>query len=469
MQKEKNILDKYNSYFFVGIGGIGMSGLAKILLKEGKQVSGSDIIQNNITRDLEKLGAKVYLGHDAKNIEDSEAVIISAAIKDNPEIGETKKKKLPIYRRSELLGALMASKKGIAISGTHGKTTTSTMISMILEKAGFDPTIVVGGEVKNIGVNAKHGKGEYFVAEACEYERSLLDIHPYISIITNIEADHLDTYKDLDDIIETFKKFVSQTDEKGFLVVSADDFNISKVTENYEGEVITFGISDESAIWKARNIAIKEGITFFSVYKREQRIGDFSLKIPGAHNILNALAAIALASKLEIKLGITKEVLSEFEGVNRRFQIKGVENNITVIDDYGHHPTEVKATLEGLRSIYPDRSRKVWCVFQPHQYSRTKFLLNDFARSFTETDTVIIPDIYAVRDTEEDIKSVNSEVLVDEINKLQKKAIYLKTFEEIVDFLSNNVKSDDIIITIGAGPVYKVGEMFLEKIKQDAS
>lgn len=461
--KDKQILN-HNKFFFIGIGGIGMSGLAKILLKEGKQVSGSDIVQNGITKDLEKLGAKVHLGHDAKNIEDSEVVIISAAIKGNPEVDEAKKKKVPVYRRSELLGALMAEKKGIAIAGTHGKTTTSTMVSMILEKAELDPMIVVGGEVKNTGVNAKHGEGQYFIAEACEYERSFLDLHPYASVITNIEADHLDTYKDLSDIVETFKKFVAQTDKDGFLVVSADDFNISKVIEDYEGEIITFGISDENAIWKARNIAVKERVTSFSVYKREQKIGDFSLKIPGAHNILNALAAIALASRLEIKLGVTKEVLAEFEGVNRRFQIKGNEKGITVIDDYGHHPTEVKATLEGLRSIYPDRSRKVWCIFQPHQYSRTKFLLEDFAHSFTEADTVIIPDIYAVRDTKKDIEEVNSETLVDEINKVENKALYIATFEEITDFLTENVKENDIVITIGAGPVYKVGEMFLKNL-----
>ena len=462
--KDKQILDHKN-FFFIGIGGIGMSGIAKILLKEGKQVSGSDIVQNGITKDLEKLGAKVHLGHDAKNIGEAEAIIVSAAIKGNPEVDEAKKKKIPIYRRSELLGALMAKKRGIAVAGTHGKTTTATMISMILESAGLDPTIVVGGEVKNAGVNAKHGKGEYFIAEACEYERSFLDIHPYAAIITNVEADHLDTYKNLSDIVDTFKKFVSQADKDGFLIVSADDFNISKVIENFEGEEITFGISDENAIWKAKNITVKEGITYFSVYKREQKIGDFSLKIPGAHNILNALAAIALASKLEIKLGVTREVLGEFEGVNRRFQVKGNKNNIMVIDDYGHHPTEVKATLEGLRSIYPDRSRKVWCIFQPHQYSRTKFLLEDFAHSFTEADTVIIPDIYAVRDSKKDIAGVSSEILVKEINKIQNQAVYLATFEEVTDFLKENVKSSDIVITIGAGPVYKVGEMFLNQLR----
>lgn len=453
----------YKHYFLVGIGGIGMSGLAKILIKKGFKVSGSDIVKNSITKELEKSGANIYYKHDASNIIDSDVLIFSAAIGNNPEIIEAKKKKIPVFRRSELLGAILNEKKGIAVAGTHGKTTTSTLVSLILENGGYDPTIVVGGEVKNIGGNAKYGDGEFTVAEACEYEKSFLDLRPYASIITNIEEDHLDTYKNLEDILDTFKKFISQTDKAGFIVIPEDDMNVKKVIRNYEGEVITFGTT-EGSNWRAKNIRINKLLTCFDLYKNSNKVGEISLKVPGMHNVQNALAAIALTTKLEVKFGDIKKTIEDFEGARRRFQIKGEKKGIIVIDDYAHHPTEVKTTLAGLRSIYPDKSKTVWCVFQPHQHSRTKLMLKDFASSFDEADEVIIPDIYAVAGREEDSKEINSKDLVDEINKNSKKARYVATFDEVVDYLKKNVKNNDIVITIGAGPVHKVGEKLLEKL-----
>ena len=453
-------------FYFVGIGGIGMSGLAKILKKMGKDVSGSDITGSNITKELEKIGTRIYIGHNASNIGDPDAVVISSAIKNNPEVEEAKKRKIPVVKRSELLGFLMDEKKGIAVAGTHGKTTTATLISLILEEAGLDPTIAIGGEVKNIGGNAKFGKGEYFVAETCEYERGLLDIRPYAAIITNIEEEHLDTYKDLNDIVATFKKFISQINNDGFAVVSGDDFNIPKILKDFNIETITYGIKDTSSMWQAREIRVEEGLTNFTAYKNNQKITEFSLKIPGSHNISNAMGAIALTSRLGVKIGVIKKALNNFSGVRRRFEIKGKNRGIIVIDDYGHHPTEIKATLNGLRSIYQDNSRKVWCVFQPHQHSRTRFLLQEFARSFDDADRVMIPDIYAVRDSEKDIKSVSGKDLANKINKIKKdKAVYLPTFEEIVAHLKNNVKNGDIVLTIGAGPVYKIGEILLKILK----
>ena len=452
---------KGKNIYFLGIGGIGMSGLAQILINRGYSVSGSDMVENGITKDLSGKGAKIYIGHDTKNIENAEVLVETAAIReDNPEYLAAKQKGVPILKRSELLGMLMSEKKGIAVAGTHGKTTTSSMLALVLEKAGLDPTIVIGGEVKNIGGNAKDGKGEFLVAESCEYEKGLLDLHPFAAIITNIEEDHLDTYDGIEDILDTFARFVGQVSKEGFLVISADSVNTIQASEKYKGKLINYGLNGGELDFSARNVRAENGKTKFEVFAAGKSLGEFVLVVPGAHNVSNALAVVAVAVKLKIDLDIVKRVFSEFSGAKRRFEIKGHKNGIMVIDDYGHHPTEVKATLAGLRSYFPDQ--KVWCVFQPHQYSRTKFLLSDFAKSFSDANKVIIPDIYAVRDTDEDKKSVSSQILVDEINKVTKNAKYIADFESVTSFLKDNVKSGEVIITIGAGPVFMIGEEFLK-------
>lgn len=452
---------KNKKIHFLGIGGIGMSGLARILLDRGYDVSGSDMAENGIIEELRRKGAKIQIGHDPKNIDGVDVMVKTAAIReDNLEYLAAKEKSLLIIKRSELLGMLMSEKKGIAVAGTHGKTTTSSMLFLILEKAGLDPTVVIGGEVKNIGGNAKDGKGKYFVAEACEYEKGLLDLYPYAAIITNIEEDHLDTFNGIEDILDTFSRFVGQISGKGFLVISADSANTVQAAKKFKGDLITYGIDSGKLDFSVKDIHAKNGKTEFTVFAGDKRLGAFNLIIPGVHNISNALAAIAVATKLGIELDIIKKALSEFRGAKRRFEIKGNKKNILVIDDYAHHPTEIKATLSGLRSYYP--KKRVWAIFQPHQYSRTKFLLSDFAGSFSEVDEVIIPDIYAVRDSEEDKKNVNSQVLVDEVNKVSKNATYIAGFKEIADYLKKNTRPGDIIITIGAGPVYQVGEAFLK-------
>lgn len=435
-----------------------MSGLAKILLGRGFSVSGSDIALSNITKDLEDMGADIYSEQIASNLAGVDVFVMSAAIKsDNPEYVEAKKKKIEIMRRSELLGLLMKEKRGIAIAGTHGKTTTSTMLGLVLEHAGLDPAMAIGGEVRNIGGNAKDGNGDLFVAEACEYDRSFLDLFPYAAIITNIEEDHLDTYGDMDGILKGFGQFLTQVDPMGFIVLSAEDRNIAKISKEYPGRVVDYGL--EEGQFRAQNIRICDRHTEFVVTEDGKKRGTLTLIVPGAHNILNALAVTATALNLGVKFAEIKKSLAEFTGAKRRFEIKGEKNGVLVIDDYAHHPTEIQATLEGLKSYYPES--KIWCVFQAHQYSRTRFLLPDFAKSFKVADEVVIAEIYAARDTEADKQAVNCEILAAEVNKVSHNAICIPEFGDIVVHLRENVKKDDIVITIGAGPVYKVGEMFL--------
>jgi UDP-N-acetylmuramate--alanine ligase len=453
-------LSKDQKIHFVGIGGIGMSGLAHILLSRGFRVSGSDAQENEITAKLATEGAEIHIGHAAENVTGADIVVVTAAVKGkNPELAEAKKKKIKVLRRSQLLGALMAEKKGIAVAGTHGKTTTSTMLSLVFEDAGLEPTMIIGGEVKNIGGNAKDGAGEYVVAEACEYERSFLDLHPFGAIITNIEEDHLDCYDGLKDIMATFEKFITQIDKKGFLAISADDANNLKVSKKYQGKIITYTINGVKADFTAKNIHVEDGVTYFEVWQGAESLGNFSLRVPGAHNVANALAVIAVANEAGVYPDQIKYTLSEFTGTKRRFEIKGEKDGVLVIDDYAHHPTEIQATLAGLANFYPDR--KSWVVFQAHQYSRTYHLLSDFAKSFHQASHVIIPEIYEARDTEADKKSVNCQVLADAINRVSKNATCIPEFPQVVEYLKKNAKKGDIIITIGAGPVYQVGEEFL--------
>jgi UDP-N-acetylmuramate--alanine ligase len=453
-------LSKDQKIHFVGIGGIGMSGLAHILLSRGFRVSGSDAQENEITAKLATEGAEIHIGHAAENVTGADIVVVTAAVKGkNPELAEAKKKKIKVLRRSQLLGILMAEKKGIAVAGTHGKTTTSTMLSLVFEDAGLEPTMIIGGEVKNIGGNAKDGAGEYVVAEACEYERSFLDLHPFGAIITNIEEDHLDCYDGLKDIMATFEKFISQIDKKGFLAISADDANNLKVSKKYQGKIITYTINGVKADFTAKNIHVEDGVTYFEVWQGAESLGNFSLRVPGAHNVANALAVIAVANEAGVYPDQIKYTLSEFTGTKRRFEIKGEKDGVLVIDDYAHHPTEIQATLAGLANFYPDR--KSWVVFQAHQYSRTYHLLSDFAKSFHQASHVIIPEIYEARDTEADKKSVNCQVLADAINRVSKNATCIPEFPQVVEYLKKNAKKGDIIITIGAGPVYQVGEEFL--------
>ncbi|RJO59971.1 UDP-N-acetylmuramate--L-alanine ligase [candidate division WS5 bacterium] len=449
------------NYHFIGIGGVGMSALAQILASRGKNVSGSDLVENQITKNLQKQGVRVYLGHSEKNIsKDIERAVITAAITDkNPEVKGAKKLGIPIITRGELLGELMSEKVGIAITGTHGKTTTSSLISHIFEDARLDPTIVVGGEVRNIGSHAKDGKGKYFIAETCEYKRFFKDIHPDIAVITNIEEDHLDYYKDLEDIKSAFADFTGNVKDGGTLIACFDDENVREVADSFSGRVVSYGIANGGLNYRASDFMIEEGRQRFNVYKNGSDLGVFEIQIPGIHSILNATSCVAAALECGIKIGTIRDSIASFTGAGRRMEEKGEKGGITVIDDYAHHPTEIQATLRAIKSFYP--KRKVWCVFQPHQHSRTRMLLNNFVDALTEADEVIIPTIYPVRDTKEDIASVSGEDLSKLLAKKNKASHYIPEFKDVARYLKENAKENDIIVTMGAGPVNEVGEMYL--------
>lgn len=443
-------------YFFIGIGGIGMSGLAKVLLEQGNIIFGSDPASNKQTLELESLGAKIYHQHDKDNIsKDVDFVIVTSAVKnDNPEIARALELNIPIISRSKLLNEIITTNhKAIAITGTHGKTTTSSMLASILETAKLDPTAVIGAEVHTISGNAKSGKGDYAVAEVCEYQRAFLDIYPYGAIITNVEEDHLDCYKDLSEIITAFAEFTSHIDNKGFLVVYGEDKNIEKVIKDFKGEIIRYGVGQQNDAY-INHLAINDHKTTFSVEYEGLSIDGFELQIPGIHNVLNALATTVVALKVGVSPEVIKECLRNFRGADRRFQILGEKDKILYVDDYAHHPTEIQATLKGAKNFYLDK--RIIAVFQPHQHSRTKFLLDDFSKSFENADIVLIPEIYAVRDSEQDKKSVSSKDLVDLINKKSQKAKFFANFEETENYLRKITKAGDLVISIGAGPVNNI-------------
>jgi UDP-N-acetylmuramate--alanine ligase len=457
--------------YFIGIGGIGMSSLAFIMKDMGFRVSGSDMAESAITKKLQANGIKVFIGQKKKNIsKDINVMVVSSAIsKNNPELEKALEYGIPIAKRSFVLGQMMKRKRGVAIAGTHGKTTTTTMISLILKNAKMNPTAMIGGEVKNIGGNFLSGSGEYFIAEACEYDRSFLDLYPEVAIITNIEADHLDCYKDIDDIKNTFKKFVKHIPESGLLIISADDNNCLEVAKEAKCKVVGFGFGSKNRMqgenldqyWEVEEVQQKEGETVFSLSNGKD-LGSFSLHIPGKHNIANACAAIILSDHLKIDMGVVRSFLSEFSGTNRRFQIKGEKNGIVVIDDYSHHPTEIKYALEGAKKFF--KTKKILAIFEPHQYSRTHLLKKEFGYSFGNADLVIIPGIYESRDSDEDKKRVSAEDVVDEIKSNGTQALHIDGYDKVVEYMDKNLKKGEwVVLTIGAGSVYKIGEEYLKK------
>lgn len=451
------IKDKNKKVHFVGIGGISMSGLAEILLNNGYKVSGSDRDSSELTEHLKKKGAEIYIGHHEHNIKNVDLLVYTAAIsEDNPELVKAKELNIPMMDRAEFLGNVMKGHKyNIAISGTHGKTTTTSMFSHITLDANLDPTILVGGNLDVINGNVRVGNSQFFITEACEYKASFLRFYPFIGIILNIEADHLDFYKDIEEIEDAFIKFANLIPKEGFLVVNADDERCLSVAEKASCNIITFGIKNGHV--RAKNIVFTNGCGTFEVYNKEDFILKISLKVPGEHNILNSLASISAALALKIDPRCIQDGLESFCGTHRRFEIKGKTQGVTVIDDYAHHPTEIKAALNAAKKFPHNR---IFCVFQPHTYSRTISLFDDFADSFFQADILILADIYAAR--EKDTGIVSSDALG---NKIREKGVDCKNFhdlKEIALYLKNQLKEGDILITIGAGDVYKVGEMYLD-------
>ncbi len=446
---------------FIGIGGISMSGLAEILLEEGFTISGSDAKQSALTDSLAKKGATIYIGQKASNLSIRPALVVyTAAIReDNEEFKPAVDACIPMLSRAELLGQIMDNyEKSIAVAGTHGKTTTTSMISQILLVAKADPTISVGGILEAIGGNIRVGGSEVFITEACEYTNSFLHFHPKYSIITSVEAEHLDFFKDIDDIRRSFHEFAGNTAHDGVLIINGQIAALDQITNNLSCSVTTYGLCENDDFY-AKNITYNDHAcgTYTLMHKTED-LGTVSLSVPGKHNVSNSLAAIALCLNLGLPLDVIKKGLLQFGGTKRRFEYKGTKNGITVIDDYAHHPTEVAATLTAARN-YPHG--RIICVFQPHTYSRTKAFLSDFARVLSMADIVVLADIYAAR--EKNTIGISSKDLLAELQKNGQESYYFPSFDEIEKFLSEKCINNDLLITMGAGDVYLIGEHLLQQ------
>lgn len=447
------------SVYFVGIGGISMSGLAEILLDAGFQVSGSDWKSSPLTQALENKGIHISYGENADHIPANIdcAVLTSAVREDNVEFVAIRERNIPYMFRAELLGQLMKNyTTPIAISGTHGKTTTTSMVSEILLQAGTDPTLSIGGMLKSIGGNIRIGKSDYFVTEACEYTNSFLSFYPKVAVILNIDEDHLDFFKDLDDIRNSFRLFAQNLPADGTLIINGDIENYEGIIEGLPCKVITFGRSKACDYYVSNIQYDSKGGTGFRL-NTPSGMHELKLQVPGEHNILNATAAFILADVLQLDLDVVAKALYSFHGTDRRFEYKGTVGGVTIIDDYAHHPTEITATLLGSVN-YPHDT--LWCIFQPHTYSRTKALLDDFAKALAISDKIVLADIYAAR--EKDTLGISSVDLQKAIQKLGKECFYFPTFEEIEKFLLENCIPGDVLITMGAGDVHKIGENLLK-------
>ena len=448
----KDLLIAKEKVHYIGIGGVGMSALADILLSKGCKVSGSDLRLNKMTRRLQAKGAQIFQGHRDENIEGKDLVVYSSCIKqDNPEIIEAHKRNITVMHRASMLRILMDEKCAVAIAGTHGKTTTTSLIAIMLKLGGLDPSFAIGADVDALGGNAYLGKGKYFVAEADESDGSLLELNPYYSVITNIDREHLDHYRDLDHIVRTFEKFAGKTNKDGALFICAEDENIRKPLKNYKGRLITYGFkSDVHA--KAFNIRFRAVQSVFECMYKGESLGEFTLNIPGAHNILHPLAAICIGMEVGIDADSIKNALASFTGANRRFQIKNSRSGIMIVDDYAHHPTEIKATLEAARAW----EKRVVGVFQPHRYSRTKFLKKEFGRCFAFADHVVITDIYAANETP--LEGIEAKAIYEEVKQSGHKSVCFQPREKVKDYLLETVKDGDMLMMLGAGDIGSLAE-----------
>ena len=451
--------NKPQSVYFMGIGGISMSGLAEILMDEGFTVSGSDAHSSELTKHLEAKGALVYYGQKAENIKDGiDVVVFTAAIhEDNPEFIEVKRRGIPLLTRAEFLGQMMKNyKNAIAISGTHGKTTTTSMVTDIFLAAENNPTISVGGILSSIGGNIRVGGPDYFVTEACEYTNSFLSFYPTMAVILNIEADHLDFFKDIDDIRQSFCRFAEKIPAEGTVIINSTICNYTDIVKNVRGKIVTVGKSKDSD-YSADDITYDEfARPTFDLYIKGVKSDRVTLSVEGEHNVFNALAAIAVAAESGIALDTIKKGLLKYTGTNRRFEKKGVLKGITIIDDYAHHPQEIEATLKTARN-YPHK--RIWCIFQPHTYTRTKSLLPQFAEALSLADCVVLAEIYAARET--DTLGVSSGDIASILEEKGNAVWYLPTFDEIENFILENCTQGDLLITMGAGDVVKIGEALL--------
>ena len=458
-------LTKYHNIHCIGVGGIGVSALAAIFLARGYSVSGSDMKESSITDHLREMGVKVYIGHRKENVEGADLIVYSAAIAEsNPEIVRAREKGIPLASRAEVLGTLMSEfRNSIAISGTHGKTTTTSMISLILENQGLSPTILVGGELSEIGGNVKVGSGDYFVTEACEYRDSFLELRPKIGIILNIDSDHLDYFKDIEHIVHSFEAFANYVPSDGKIIAYDANPFVSEVIKG-RPNVLTYGYNMNST-YHISDVRFNSGMPSFHINYNGTDLGGISLRIPGEHNILNSAAAFVCCHQLGCDIPRIIETLESFTGIQRRFDVRGtIGDHIKLVDDYAHHPTEIKATLSAASEI---PHNKLWCIFQPHTYTRTLALFDGFCDAFLEADHLIMTDIYAAR--EKDIYDISSEKLIQAIldRHPEEKAEYIKGFSDIADKVLREAEPGDLVITMGAGDVYKIGDMIIERDKEN--
>ena len=454
-------LKKYHIHF-VGIGGIGMSGIAELLLNLGYKVSGSDLKASDITERLQTLGGTIFEGHQADQISGADVIVTSSAVRnDNPEVLAAEHASIPVIPRAEMLAELMRLKYSVAIAGAHGKTTTTSIVASVLARGGLDPTIVIGGKLKSIGSNAVLGQGDFIVAEADESDGSFLKFSPTIAVVTNIDREHLDFYTDLDAIKSVFLNFIDRIPFYGLAILCLDNEPIQALIPKIKKRYTTYGMNTQ-ADFQIRDVEFAKRQSRFTVINRGQKLGRITLNLPGLHNVYNATASIAVGIELDVPFAAIKGALETLEGVQRRLEIKGEVGGITVVDDYGHHPTEIKTTLDALQECWPDKRKVV--VFQPHRYSRTQALFDDFTRAFYQSDVLLVLPIYAA--SEQAIEGVTGQLLCEGIQAHGHKEVFFAAeMKDAVTHLKKNLKSGDILLTLGAGDVWKVGEQVLKELK----
>jgi len=457
-------LKKYHIHF-VGIGGIGMSGIAELLINLGYKVSGSDNAPSDITRRLQRLGGTIFEGHSEKQIDGADVVVTSSAIGfENPEVVAAGQASIPVIPRAEMLAELMRLKYSVAIAGAHGKTSTTSIIASVLDKGGLDPTVVIGGKLKSIDTNALLGQGDFIVAEADESDGSFLKFSPTIAVVTNIDREHLDFYPDLTAIKEAFLSFIDRIPFYGLAVLCLDNESIQDLLPKIKKRFTTYGMSTQ-ADFQARDVVFEGQKTRFSLYHFGEKLGEIALNLPGVHNVLNAMASVAVGHELNIPFGVIKNALETLEGVQRRMEIKGETRAITVVDDYGHHPTEIKITLNTIRGSWPDK--RIVVVFQPHRYTRTQALYDDFTRSFYQSDMLVILPIYPAG--EKRIEGIDSDRLSKGIRAHgHKEVIYMEDFKSTFLYLKETLKAGDILLTLGAGDVWKIGEEIISELESES-
>ncbi|MFF2092050.1 UDP-N-acetylmuramate--L-alanine ligase [Paenibacillus sp. NPDC058174] len=454
---------------FIGIGGYGMSAIARVMLEMGYTVTGSDVARQELTEKLAAKGAQIYIGHEPEHVNGADLVVYSTALsRDNVERKAAEALNIPVLHRAQMLARLMNAGKGVAVAGAHGKTTTSSMIALVMEHCKADPTYIIGGEIVNVGTNAKAGKGEYVVAEADESDGSFLQYHPSIAIVTNIEPDHLENYDgDFEKLKTAYVQFLSQVKEDGKAIVCADDENVTEILPRLDagarGRLITYGIEGD-AEYKAENITLGDRKVAFDMTKGGTKLGTVNLSVPGRHNVYNAMATIITCLEAGLPFQEVADAIHEFRGAKRRFQVLGEINEILVIDDYAHHPTEIQATISAAKAT----GKRIVAVFQPQRYTRTFFLLDQFSRAFPEADEVVITDIYSPAG-EQQIEGVNSRKLVELIqSNSNANTAYIPTKEEVLEYLKAKVAPGDLVITMGAGDIWKVADSLAKSLKEQA-